>query len=459
MKRVAIVGLFVLAACGDSTRTVDVSLTTSAVAVVNPYESANLDSVRIVVDGEGTGDDVIRDLDLTERNARFEGLPTEVSFDVRAFGYDAVGNVIAYGEKLRVEGDGDLSVSFPLHRNLAYLTHYANGEERNDGVPAPESVLYLVDVVTRSYVAKVSLPAGASARGISARGGSHMLITYEVGTTGFLGVLSLNDHSLTSIQLEAAQDLALAVEDSPIAVIGGGNRIAFANVETGEALPRFPQEVGGRFLDGAMAADGKNAVFVIDQEPGTIFVDVDDRGVTARNVVASPGGVGLRSGGDTVYFTSGGSNKVTAVELANGNAIPYEGEGATAGNAAYADGLSSVIAVRETAGLLDQVVALFLYREIDNSPRVQSNVLGDTLENPLSAVVDGSGTSVMIPARGGEDSPPGLTVVVGRSITDDIGLSTSLYPTDPEDTYTEEESQVVLRRRYQPRSAAIIYGR
>lgn len=458
MNRWWIAGLFTLAACGDSTRTVDVSLTTSAVSAVNPYEGANLVSVRVIVDGSGQGDDVIRDLGLTERNARFEGLPGDVDLDVRAYGYDAVGNVVAYGERLKVSDEGDVSVSFPIHRNLAYLTHYANGETRNDGVPAPESVLYLIDVVTRALVTKVALPAGAAARGISARGGTHMLITYEVGAAGFLGVLSLNDHAFDSIPLQTAQDLALAVDGSPVAVVGGGNRITFVNLDTKEAT-RFSKDVGGRFLDGAMAADGQDAVFVIDQEPGTIFVDVDKRDVTARNVVASPGGVGLRSGGDTVYFTSGGANKVTAVELANGNAIPYDGEQATAGIAAYADGLSSVIAVRPTAGVLDQIVGLFLYRETNNAPRVQATVLGDSLENPLDAVVDGSGTSVLIPARGGDDSPPGLTVVVGRSITEEIALSTSLYPTDPEDMYTEPGSEVVLRRRYQPRSAAIIYGR
>ncbi|MEQ8274183.1 MAG: hypothetical protein RMA76_05645 [Deltaproteobacteria bacterium] len=460
MKRCALLTLLALAACGESTKSISVELTTSAVAILNPYESANLASVRVVVEGSATGDDVIRDLDLSTRTATFEGISAEsATVDVRAYGYDEVGNVVAYGERLRLDGEGDVSVSFPLHRNLAYIAHYANGEDRNDGVPAPESVLYVVDVVTRALVSKYELPAGAVARGVSARGGKQMLVTYEIGAVGYLGVISLADHGFTSIQLDGPQELALASEGSPVAVIGGGNLISFADVDAGTNLGRFAQGVGGRFLDGAMAADGDDAVFVIDQEPGTLFIDVGDMDVSARNVVAEPGGVGLRGGGDTVYFTSQGSNRVTAVELGNGNAISYEGGDATGNVAAYADGLSSVIAVRETTGRLDRVVALFLYLETDGKPSVQSNVLGDTLENPLSAVVDGAGTSVLIPARGSEESPPGLTVVVGRAITDAPALSTSLYPTDPVDTYTERDSEIVLRRRYQPRSAAIVYGR
>jgi hypothetical protein len=287
-----------------------------------------------------------------------------------------------------------------------------------------------------------------------------MLVPYDRDGAGFLGVLDLDDHTWKTISLEAPQELALAVEGSPVAVVAGGNRISFVDVDTGAFLETFRQMLGGRILDGAMSGDGGDAVFVVDQEPGSIFVDVAAREVTARNVVAMPGGVGLRREGDIAYFSSLGSNTVTAIDLASGNATAYEGADASGGSSAYADGMSSVIAVRDVGGVLADIVALFLTVEPTNgSPLVQSVSIGKTLVNPVPIVVDGSGQRLLVAASGNDDSPAGMTVIVGTALGEIPAVSSALYPTDPDDLFMEPNSEILVRRRYRPRSAAIVYGR
>lgn len=459
MKKTILCVLPLLVACGESTRTVTVNLESSSLAMIDPYAAgANLARVRVRIQAEGaeTTDEASALLDLATKTATFEGIQDPSTVEVRAEGYDEQGNVVAYGHRLRIEDEGDLNISFPFRRNVAYLTHLPDAAAMN-----PERQLYVLDVVTRAYLGKVPLPGNGVARQVTARGGDSLLVTYEENGLGKLGILDAGTHEWRSIDLQGVQEVALGVSGSPNGIVAGANHIAFVDLDAGTYTERFRQDFGGRVLDAAMSEDGRYGVVVIDADPSVVIVDARNRSVEPWGGVESAGGVGMGEG-RVAYITSRIDNAVKALDVANETSSPYDasaGSNGTAGVAAWAEGLQTMFALRVNEAGIGDVLAMGLERTPGGFALV-TETIGQTLVDPVGIVIDGPGRRVLIAAPGGDDAPntSGLTMVAARP--GGLPVSSSiLYPSDPDDTYMEQGSEVVLRRRYRPRSAAIVYGR
>jgi hypothetical protein len=186
-------------------------------------------------------------------------------------------------------------------------------------------------------------------------------------------------------------------------------------------------------------------------------VDVRNRSVKTFQKVDQAGGVAVGDAG-VVYMTSLSQDEVAVVELSSEATTLYSGSGGDAGAVAWSEGLQAMFAIRPSgeSGLAD-VLTMTLERTPTSFVLV-SDEIGKTLVSPLGPVVDGSGRRVLIAASGDELTPSGLTMVASRRGSFPVSSNVK-YPSDPDDTYMEPMSEVVLRRRYRPRSAAIVYGR
>ena len=202
MRRLLWLSLASVVACGGGARDVTVTLESSTLEMIDPYAaSANMRRVRVQLSAVGpeTVDEVAADLDLATKTVTFSEIQDPATIEIRAEGYDDLGNAVAYGRKLAIEDEGDLNVTFPLRRNVAYVTHLPD-----EMSPQPQGELYVLDVVTRAYLGKVALPGGGQARQVTARGGKSMLVVFVQNGQGKLGVLDAGTHEWTTIDLDGA---------------------------------------------------------------------------------------------------------------------------------------------------------------------------------------------------------------------------------------------------------------
>jgi hypothetical protein len=439
-------------ACGDGGRTVTVQLDASGASGLDPYApGVRLARVRVTVEGPERSESASLFLDRDARSAVFEGFVGAGPLEVRAEGFDELGNVVAFGRQSRIEGEGDVSARFPLRRNLAYVTHLPEPRQRS-----PESQLYVLDVATRGFVAKVALPEGPGGarpigRGVSARGGAAMLVVFEAGGQGKLGILSAEDHSFRVIELPRPQELALGVPESPLGVAVGGGAVTFVDLDAGQVVERFALPVGGRVLDGAIGASGERALVVVDVSPGTLLIDLVRREVRALDVLGAPSGVALARDGRTAYVTSSSEGAVAEVDLDSGRTRLLRGFVRPVRLAAFADELPGILAVDSSARP----------RVVGYSP-LADEALGvndavPTLPEVSGIAADGSGRRLVVVAAGTSTQTAGLTVLDCFAGQLPEG-SSALYPTDPDDTY-RQGAVFVARQRYRPASVGVIYGR
>lgn len=449
----ALLGVLWLAACGEATKTVRVVLEPPALPALDPGAlEARLAKVRVFVRDTGEGV-IVRDLAPSERQLTVEGYRTEeTTVDVVVEGYDELGTVVAYGraEDLNVEGE-EATANVPFRRSLAYVIHQSNpGQQR------PDAAIYVLDMATRAFVAKVIIPGAApSARGISAWGGKAILVTFSDSGTGKVGVLSTSDHTWTVHSLPQIQDLAVAGSVSNTGLIAGGGRLNLIDLESGavESLKDGGQDlvIGGRVRDAAIGLGGRRAVVALDTN--LAIVDLPNK-TTKAVVLDSPGGVGLSADGITAFATS--RTLPVAVEIAleqqttDVRGAAFEGP---TGIATYSDAIPGVLAVSTD----EQSGASRVLGWEDGGSKLPADQQVETLRFATGITSDGPGRRVVVVAASTSSTSSGVTVIDTFSNQQPLQSSTALYPTDPDDTSAGDP--LVSGTRYRPRGVAVIYGR
>ncbi|MBK8014262.1 MAG: hypothetical protein IPK13_23300 [Deltaproteobacteria bacterium] len=467
----------VLGGCGSG-RDVRVRLSTSTHEHLDPFVDTDIQKVRIAlssgVEGEAAYLDITGEDAAAHRDAVhvFDAYPGKAGARVRILGYNRLGDVVAFGMEQVQDGDDDADVTVAVRRNLAYVTH-----RENDAFEHPERQIYVIDVATRVLVEKIALPGTAPrARGIASWGGRAMLVLYQDGLDGRLGVLSADDHSWSTIDLPAPQDMVLAVPGHSTAVLAGNSAITLVDLESGAVLDSLP--VGGLPLDGAMSSDGRRAAVVMDQVSvgGLIVVDVRRRTITNQDLVSAPSGLAIDDSGRVVYVTSSVERTVVAFDLVSSRATNLSpGLSAPArGGAAFSDEMRAVFAPDRTGLNLMSLAVEYCSDSGSATTRLCGASLAGSLlalPKPVAVLADGSGRRMLVVGSGTStttndagltfvETYPVVTDASGESLRVEVTPpegSRSLYPLDPDDTYLE--GSVRLRRRYQPNAAAIIYGR
>ncbi len=459
--------------CSDeSSGTVRVELTTSTQPNLDPFApDVGLEVIQVVVDGPDRGDDATISLAPGERTATFSGFPLGDAdggpLTVRAEGLDAQGNIVAFG-RIQTEASGDdLSVQFPLRRNLAYVIHRRNQNQAN-----PEGVVYVIDPPTRSLVERIDIE-GADPRAdwITARGGDSLLVTYRDGGIGYLGVLSAQDHTWRRIELDAPQRVALGVEGQSLGVVAGGGFVSFVDLDEGRVVSRTPppgQEIGGTVIDGVIAGDGRTALFIlggVELGFGTIiFVNIEAQSIQALDVVSDPAGVALSSDGRVAFVTSGSQAAVAEVDLRNGLFALANGFDGRVGLAAFSENMQAVLALdadpsaRRVLALLPRANCPTNLQQNCGEP-IPAREATPTTEVPVDISADGVGRQIIVVGAGTSTAGAGLTLIETFEAFQQLPIGTrTTYPGDPEDTFVEGRN-LVRRQRYQPRAVTFIYGR
>ena len=455
-----------IAGCGeDDSVNVTVELTASTRAGLDPFApDVGLEIIQVTVTGGDRGEEAIASIGPDQRTVTISGYPIdgEATLNVRAEGLDAQGTLISFGRAPAVRTSGDVTVRFPLRRNLAYVTHEANQGQQN-----PERFVYALDLATRALVEKIRLP-GVSPRGqwVTARGGESLLVTYNDEGQSYLGILSAEDHTWRSIPLPFGQRVALGVEGSPIGIVAGGSTVTFVDFDAGMVVRQEPQIIGGAVLDGVISGDGTAALFVLGGvSRGTvIFADLVEQTVEPLDPVTSPAGVALSADGRVAFVTSGVESVVAEVDLLSGQVVRASGFDRPVGRAAFSDNMQAVLAI-DADPEIGRVLAL-LPRA--NCPEDVNELCGQALpvrdatpttERPIDLAADGIGRQVLVVGSGSSTTAAGLTLIETFEglIRLPIGAR-SLYPGDPDDTITLGNT-LVGRQRYQPLSVGIIYGR
>ncbi|NJK88332.1 MAG: hypothetical protein HC923_02345 [Myxococcales bacterium] len=153
-----------------------------------------MSALRCVLRGDERGKVAIYDVDPSGRRILAEGFPAK-QVEVEVLGFDDSGNVRAYGRSLRAAIEGGASVEVELRRNLAYVIH----RPWTSAEASPESIVYVLDVVTRTLVDRLQLPGDRpEARSISVRGGERVLVVTADGARTNLISIFTDDHRMTS---------------------------------------------------------------------------------------------------------------------------------------------------------------------------------------------------------------------------------------------------------------------
>lgn len=438
------------AGCGESGQPIEVTLSHSDQALLDPYDSAvGLVRVRVRADGEEALDTTVVDIPVAERSATIADYPTRSDVRVVAEGYDARGNMVAFGEERGIAVDGPTAVTVELRRNLGYVTHAPDAAADN-----PAAKLYAFDLASRSRVATVRIPGTAPvAQRITARGGTAFLVSYVDGAQGFVGMLDAGSHTWRSIPLSDPPDIALGAAGRSTGVAVGGGAVTFLDLDAGAVADVFGERIGGRALDGVVSSDGARALVAIDLNPGLLMIDLEDRTVRSMDVINQPSGVALTEDGRTAYVTSSVESAVVTVDLFNGRAESLGRFVRPVGEAAYSDALGGIFALDAEGPfgigrVLGYIPSTRQALELDQAVR--------TFNFPTGLAADGAGRRFLAVASGGSTSTAGITLM--DTAVDDLPVGSSGdYPRDDVDSFMQGNFQIF--RRYKPSGVAIVYGR
>jgi hypothetical protein len=434
-----------LVGCGDASMTVTVSLIGPSDPVIDPFNvDARLVKTRIWVSDRGPGV-AAKDLPQTEHGTTFEEYQTEAeSVLVIAEGYDELGNVVAYGRNENIAIDGDTAnVEIQFRRSLAYVIH---GSATATKAATPAQTIFVIDLASRGLVTELTIPGTApAARGISARGGESILVTFSDENQGKLGVLSTRDHTWRVIDLPEIQDLTVAAPESPIGIAAGGGVLSFVDLDAGMATSlknpgtMTPTNIGGRALDAAIGLGGRRAVVALDAN----LIIVDPEAKTIKKVgLDAPGGVGLSADGTTAFATSRSLPAVASIKLEQQSSdVLGAAFSDTTGIATYSEAIPGVLAVRQSSAGKGTVLGWE-----DGGISLEAKV--PTLFFPTGITTDGAGRRAVVVAAGVSNLDAGLTVIdtFGNGAAP-VGSSIS-YPLD-----------TTHKARYQPKGVAVVYGR
>lgn len=460
---------------GGSSVKMTVNLVPPSSDALSPFAgSVGLSKIRVTIEGPVASqyDQAIQEVAVApgasgSTQVVFPNYPGGRRVVVRAEGFDDAGDLVAFGRASNVDVSST-PLAIPFRRDVAYIIHQpVRGQHR------PDNAIYLMDVNSRAFLGKAQIPMGGIARGISAKGGDGVLVAFDAGDKGYLGLLSSDDGHWTSLPLPAAQDLALGVAGSDTVVVAGGGSATIVDLGKqtviGSGLP-----VGGNVLDGAISDDGRRAVFIVDQDPGMVIVDLSPQCLASpsaarclRQIVAvsNPGGVALAGDGHTAYVTSSGSPAVGQVDLTTLAARPLNSAGfaGAVGPAAFSDLMQAVLAVQSGKDGPPHVLG-FVVAVKGNCPAsdpcdgqmLPFSAATPTFSFPGDIAVDPSGHRMMVVAAGTSTQTAGLTVIETAAGVLPVG-SSSTYPVDPDDTFGS--GATLGHQRYRPTHLAILYGR
>lgn len=497
--RAAIGAALFLAACGGEARVaIDVALELPAKAVLSPYDpSARLVRVHGEVDGAERLDEVAVNLEPGATSFRIEDYPAERAVTIRAQGFDALGNLVAYAEGKLELGEDDASITLPFRRTLAYVTHRApcgNGcgegsactvttegaacrvesgactacpggqacVETGGGAScqplftrntAAAGTIYVIDLATRALIDEVQVPGtDPRAGGVHARGGEGVMVVWSDGPAGFAGLLSSSDHTWTrTLELPRPQELALAAPGFRYGVAGGGGLVSILDLEENRVLRS--ESIGGRVLDGVIGAGGERAVLVTSAGIAQLDLTQPESTVpVSPGEVAGASGVGLSGDGTLAYITSSSERQVFELNLIDGGMAPIDprnGFSALVGAAAFSPRAGGVFAIQ--AGELGARV--YFYDVVAKRP-LEQPIVG-TLPVPSDIVAGPQGRRVLVISSGTSSASAGLTIIDTDPLIAPEG-STVSYLRDRDDVY--REGGVELRQRYQPFKAGALYG-
>ncbi|MBI2372539.1 MAG: hypothetical protein HYV07_00935 [Deltaproteobacteria bacterium] len=507
-KPLALSLLFAVVACGEPLATITVELDVPAVEALDPFRySDRMVSVRVLVDGPDRFDDAASDLALTDRTASFESFPAERAVKVVVEGLDRLGNQVGYGDVENFQVDDDVSVKIPFRRPLAYVVHRpicggacADGEacvnvldgyecrpeivdtecvDEMGGALACEagtacveyrggpacrpklsrgspgtSLVYVVDLLTRALVDRVTIPGTAPrALSISARGGDGVMVTYTDGGKGYAGLLKSSDHQWETLELPAIQDLALLGAGQDIGMAMGGGQITVFDWAKKSVVRK--DGVGGRVLDGKLGHGGRRALFVLNKEPGAILVQPDvPSNQNVSIAVLGAAGVAVNGEGRLGYITSSLEQSVTGVDIERSGTAQKLGGGLAApcGAAAYSSAIEAIVCIEAGS---------------NPRPRIHSYSIatyaGSKLENAVGALPEPSGIAsgpggarLVVVSAGTTTTSAGLTMI-DTDLEKGLDGSTVSYPRDPDDTFLLGSS--TIHQRYHANRVAVLYGR
>jgi hypothetical protein len=499
LERWAISASILLTTCGggsggSTSGRITVALDVSADPVLTTHQpSVGIAKIRVTLTSDIRNGDATNDLTPDQMMTSFDKYPSDGAVTVKAEGLDALGNLVAYGEKLNATVSGDAMITIPFRRNLAFVTHCPDtlpgamvdpqavcGKQSNAGGASgttPDNLIYVIDVATRTFVSEVNIPDHGSAHGISARGGDGILVAYEVNGKGKVAILSSKDLSWsTPIDLPHVPDLALAISGQGLGVAAGATGITYVDFDKGQVVQDFMG--GGPVLDGVIGGDGKRALLALDADTSSVIIDFTDtclkapmdqmpqRCIQPQSVVPRAGCIGLRGDGRSAYIASKTTGDVGVLDLATGMggtafSMPFA---TPVHSCAWSEALFGLVAAEESnncaGNLLSYIVALA------DCPMGTNCALGDPLgldqavpteRCPRVVKSDPSGHRLVAVEAGSSTASAGLTAIETVPMMAPVG-STGTYPADPKDTHMDPDG-VVNHQRYQPRGLAILYGR
>lgn len=509
--------------CGESGVSFTVTLGLPARANLSPTASAvGLERVEISVAGSERGVDATVIGDATLAGATFPGIPEDTRLTVIARGYDALGNLVGYGERRGVDPREASTLTF--RRPLGYVAHaevcgggcgtgvcariastpFCEGTgacldtggafactattsgcegcgagsacilesqaprcvRTYAGTSRAPSTIYAFDTADRSFVEAITIP-GTRPRAIavSAIGGDAVWVTWsddpEGGDDrgGRAARLSTSDHTWSPVvRTGAPLDLVVGSPTQDHAVGGRSGEIALIDVAAGTVLRRF--STGGRVLDAAVGGPG-DRVAVLVTSSGLVSLELDRPNETQPIVpgeLVGASGVAVNETGDVAYVASSVERSLITLDLVRGGASTF------ASCAGVADECIAGFAAPVTGlSYAAKNQALFAVRDAD-----QRVLAYDLLSRRGAPSAQGIG--IYERGAGVAAGPDGLRVAIISTGTSSLSsgltmLDGTLPPTGSSLGYFGDPLDVYtergqrFRQRYQPRSLTILHGR
>jgi DNA-binding beta-propeller fold protein YncE len=521
-RRCASLAAIALLGCGESGLSVAVTLALPTRANLSPTASAvGLERIEVSVAGTERGVDATLIGDATLTQATFPGIPEDTRLTVIARGYDALSNLVGYGEQRGL--DPRDPITLPFRRPLGYAAHAdvcdggcATGvcariastplcddnracldiggafactattsgcegcgvgsvcilESQSPrcvrtyaGTSRAPATIYAFDVADRSFVEAITIPGNRPrAIAVSAVGGEAVWVTWvdvpEGGEDrgGRAARLSTIDHTWSpTVRTGAPFDLVVGSPTQDFAVGGRSGEVALLDVAAGTVLRRF--STGGRVLDGVVGGPG-DRLAVLVTTAGLVSLELDRPNETQPVVpgeLVGASGIAVNETGEVAYVASSIERSLIALDLVRGGATSI------ASCAGTTDACIAGFAAPVTGlAYASSTQALFATRDPDQ------RALAYNLE-ARRGVPSAAGVGIYERSAGVAVGPDGRRVAIISTGTSSLTAGLTLLdgfvqPTGSSLSYFGDPLDVYtergqrFRQRYQPRSLTILHG-
>jgi hypothetical protein len=465
-------------------------------------DPANLESITRghvfdAIDVSGTSG-VFQDIEVRAQSSN-AGLPRDTR--VRVEGLDALGNVIAYGERVGVDlNGGDQTVEIQFRRALAYVIHEptcqggcpsgqtcvlfggASGaagcqpsstgctscgsaesciltpnaqsacEPTYSKSSGGELFVYALDINSRTLISptdgRIRIPGTAPrAYGITAVGGEGVAVTVQDGMSWFVDFLSADDHQWSTIPVPGPVDLALIGDNHNGVAAGPGGSYSISLDEKTATL--WSKMLSGHVFSGALGADRRKALLAMRGLNGGLLFDLsrpgDAAAVSVAGALTSPVGIAITGELQSAIASQCGQdgradsvNVFTGLETMGGSAMNVFST--TVAGCAWSAGTQRLFAIEGDGEHISDSVGDVNFTTYE---RIQQIAAGPEAQRLL---VISAGTSSLT---------AGITAIDPAPRTDPMNTdfpaaewSILQYPIDP-----------ITHERYQPSRIAILNGR